>query len=91
MTVEIIAAVLIVFLCFMGWRNYKVFQLRETTNLQIYMLNARDIKDRIYGTAQTRRAAYNKVSYNAMFYKFWKPVKLDSFFNDTWFVKETSK
>jgi hypothetical protein len=68
-------------------RNRKVAEFRKSPINRIDELyDAEILKYGVY--TPWRFIEYNKVSYETMLYKFWKPLKLEAFYKDLSFLQE---
>ena len=73
--------VMFVFLMFLGYRNSRVFKYRMELIDKLSEAAKKDIDAGL--DPQWRYAEFNKVTYNEMVYRFWKP--LDNFYEKNLF------
>ena len=86
-SVQILAALGEVFCLFMFWRNNQVYKFRIWMIDEISKQVNKDIlasRDWLW-----RRGYRDQVSYNAMFWQFWKPLKPEAWYTDTSFLKSS--
>jgi len=91
LTVLITCAVLFLFCAFLGFRNNQVCQFRMKLIDQIYDaaltdLDAWSISEGSPPDSHWRYDALKSVSYNRMWLMFWKPLKLETFYDDLSFI-----
>jgi hypothetical protein len=76
---------LILFFAYMLRRTTKVYNYRRTLIDRIYDCSERDVKEHKYDGK--RWEALEKVTFHDMVWRFWKPLKDETWFKDTRFLE----